>query len=362
VGWDTLHTPKINNCDSVIVLHKTLIFNDMRPQIRVAEPISCAGRSDGVLELYNLSGGTPPFQYQWSSGHIGKTADFLQAGQYNLKIFDSEGCENNTLFELPQPLPLKMVTTVVPQTCYGESDASIQVNSIRGGKPPYSYSLDNINFFVTFKAFPDKLKYIESGNYVFFLRDSLGCVHADTIFVPQAPQLVLKLDTTKYHLILGDSLQLNPQVNFQPQSIRWTPNLFLSCDTCLNPMVQPLQSIHYQLVAQDEFKCRVETKVSIGVAKPHHLFFPTAFSPNNDGKNDVFTIYADSEVLKIIFLEIVDRWGNLQFRQTDFLPNDDTNSWNGGHLAAGTVLMYRVKVLFKDGVEEIFVGDVTILN
>jgi gliding motility-associated-like protein len=362
VGWDTAHTAKMNGCDSVIVRHKTLISSDMRPQIRVAQPISCAGRGDGILELYNLSGGKPPFQYQWSSGHTSKTADFLQVGQYRLEIYDSEGCKINKLFELTEPLPLKMVTTVVPQTCYGEYDATIQVNSIQGGKPPYAYSLGDPNYFVTFKSFPDKLKYMESGNYVFLLRDSLACVQADTIFIPQAPQRILKLDTTDYHLILGDSLRLNPQANFQPKSIRWTPNTFLSCDTCLNPMVLPLQTIHYQLVAQDEFKCRVQTKVSVGVAKPHHLFFPTAFSPNNDGKNDVFTIHADQEVLKIMVLEIVDRWGNLHFRQTDFLPNDDTNSWNGGNLPAGTVLMYRVKVLFKDGAEEVFMGDVTILN
>ncbi|MEN9609993.1 MAG: hypothetical protein RLZZ628_807 [Bacteroidota bacterium] len=361
IGWDTVHLAKINLCDSIVISHKTLISSDMRPQIRVVQPVSCTGRSDGALEVFNMSGGHPPFQYQWSSGHIGKTADFLQAGAYHLEILDAEGCKINTLFELPQPLPLKMVTTVIPQTCYGEADATIQVHSIRGGLPPYAYSLSDSSYFVTFKSFPDKLKHIESGNYVFLLKDSLSCIHTDTIFVPQAPQRVLKLDTSDYHLILGDSFQFNPQVNFKPKFIRWMPNLFLNCDTCLNPIVRPLQSVHYQLVAQDEFACSVQTQVRIGVAKPQHLFFPTAFSPNQDGQNDVFTIHADQEVLKIMVLEIIDRWGNLHFRQTDFLPNNDTNSWNGGNLPAGTVLMYQAKVLFKDGVEEIFTGDVTIV-
>lgn len=361
VGWDTLRKTKMNTCDSIIVRHKTLIPSTIRAQIRMAQPISCAGRSDGILEVAQVSGGKSPFQYQWNSGHVGIRADFLRAGTYQLTVTDSVGCKTNTLFELKQPAPFQLKAIITPETCYDATDAMIEIHAIQGGKPPFAYAFNDANIFTIFKSFPYKLKHITTGNYIFLLKDSLGCVHADTLFVPQPPQRIVVFDTADYHLILGDTLMLNPKINFQPKSIQWTPKTFLDCDTCLYPMAKPLQTIHYQIVTKDSMDCKVAAKVAIGVAKPHKVYFPSVFSPNHDGLNDTFTIYADQEVTEIVVLQVVDRWGNLHFQQTHFQPNNETNSWNGGGLPTGTVLMYQAKVLFKDGAIEIFTGDVTIL-
>ena len=53
-----------------------------------------------------------------------------------------------------------------------------------------------------------------------------------------------------------------------------------------------------------------------GMACPLGIFFPGAFSPNNDGHNDVYRpqVYA---VLDKFYMAIYDRWGVKVFETTD---------------------------------------------
>jgi gliding motility-associated-like protein/uncharacterized repeat protein (TIGR01451 family) len=63
---------------------------------------------------------------------------------------------------------------------------------------------------------------------------------------------------------------------------------------------------------------------------PDELFIPNIFTPNNDGKNDLFVIkgleaYPGSQLV------IFNRWGNEVYRSANYL-----NDWNGSSLAEGT--------------------------
>lgn len=64
------------------------------------------------------------------------------------------------------------------------------------------------------------------------------------------------------------------------------------------------------------------SKDSIFVSTNCDVFIPTAFSPNNDGVNDVLNMIDKS--IKSYSLKIFDRWGELVFE-----TNDINNSWNG---------------------------------
>jgi len=54
-----------------------------------------------------------------------------------------------------------------------------------------------------------------------------------------------------------------------------------------------------------------------------NFYFPTAFTPNNDGVNDVFIPYFEADVV-YMHLKIYDRWGGLVFESTDL-----RKGWNG---------------------------------
>ena len=55
---------------------------------------------------------------------------------------------------------------------------------------------------------------------------------------------------------------------------------------------------------------------------PPQIFVPTAFSPNEDGINDIFT--AKGRYFVQFNLEIYDRWGNVIFESQDL-----NTGWNG---------------------------------
>lgn len=80
---------------------------------------------------------------------------------------------------------------------------------------------------------------------------------------------------------------------------------------------------------------------------PISLFVPNAFTPNNDGINDVFQVYgAGIEDFEMI---IYDRWGEVVFRSTDM----DTvwigdNDRNGSHYVPDGVYNWLVKIRGTD--------------
>jgi len=83
----------------------------------------------------------------------------------------------------------------------------------------------------------------------------------------------------------------------------------------------------YHFVYADPDGCSDTTTVTV---VPDEMVIPNIFTPNNDGKNDLFVIkgleaYPGSQLL------IFNRWGNEVYRSDNYL-----NDWNGSNLAEGT--------------------------
>lgn len=68
----------------------------------------------------------------------------------------------------------------------------------------------------------------------------------------------------------------------------WTPPDYLNDNSILNPVASPVSSTLYTLSAVSVFGCRSEDQVLIKVVAG--IFVPTAFTPDNDGKNDYWQI------------------------------------------------------------------------
>jgi gliding motility-associated-like protein len=87
-----------------------------------------------------------------------------------------------------------------------------------------------------------------------------------------------------------------------------------------------------------------------------YIVVPTLFTPNGDGKNDVFEIvgldkYTENELI------IVNRWGNEIYRQHNY-----SNTWTGDGLSEGTYY-YLLRVKKQGATEwEVFKGFTTILR
>ena len=97
----------------------------------------------------------------------------------------------------------------------------------------------------------------------------------------------------------------------------------------------------------------------------YQVFFPNAFSPNNDGHNDSFTIFGGNDLTEIVSLQVFDRWGNLVFHGKNLPPNDPNAGWRGlhnGQPVPNGLYVYTTQLLMDDGKTHPFSGSVVLLR
>lgn len=104
-------------------------------------------------------------------------------------------------------------------------------------------------------------------------------------------------------------------------SIEWTPDVYLNNNTIADPSSTPAQTTEYFVTVTNSSGCVVKDSVTLTVL-PDLLLIPTAFSPNKDGRNDIFKPL--NKNLKKIEFQVYDRWGQ-KIYETDVIGD----GWDG---------------------------------
>ena len=137
----------------------------------VTESADCSGTGSGSI-LTSVSGGNPPFTYNWTHGP--QTADLfdLQAGTYTLTVVDSIGCEATETVQIGGSPNWQVNLTTTPDNGTGIGTASVEVN---GALPPYKYAWQGFEQVNT-----ATISGLFVGSYSLEITDSLGCVYVET--------------------------------------------------------------------------------------------------------------------------------------------------------------------------------------
>ena len=133
----------------------------------------------------NPTGGTPPFEVQWSNGVIGDSIFSLSPDSYGVMITDANGCTATDTIEVIGTPSLSVSTTTVDPTCFGAFDGVIDV-TITGGVPPYTFSIDG----------PAPNPGYPAGQYTIGISDSTGILIFDMVTLNDPPALDLNLIST----------------------------------------------------------------------------------------------------------------------------------------------------------------------
>ncbi|HTA81972.1 MAG TPA: gliding motility-associated C-terminal domain-containing protein, partial [Bacteroidia bacterium] len=140
-------------------------------------------------------------------------------------------------------------------------------------------------------------------------------------------------------------------------SFAWSPPNAISCNSCTDPVVNPLTTTTYTLTVTSDSSCSAQQAITINVSCGT-VFIPEAFSPNGDGQNDY--LYVRGDCIKTLHFEIFDRWGNKLF-ETD----DQNIPWDGRYkgeaMNAGSYVYYLTTTLY-DGTTQTKKGNVTIVR
>ena len=201
------------------------------------------------------------------------------------------------------------------------------------------------------------------------VQDMMGCEDSLVLTIEEPEQIFLVMDSLA-EISLGESYILEAFTNIPNQtisSIIWTPDDNTNCvDNCLSLEVSPLQNTEYTLQVVNENGCVSETFTTVRVDSDVSIYIPNAFSPNFDGVNDLFMIFAEEPGIKRVnSFKVYNRWGAHIYSAANFSPNDPSISWDGtfkGEIMGPDIFVWYAEIERLDGVIEFFQGDVTLME
>ncbi|WP_422860107.1 T9SS type B sorting domain-containing protein [Flagellimonas sp. S174] len=164
------------------------------PDVLVVNPtvsdVTCSGAEDGSIAL-QVQGGTGNYQYAISPNlnqfESDNTFDELTPGSYQVIVQDENGCFELIEFDIIEPQPLNVVSTVTDEICFDSSDGTISLQ-ITGGTMPYFTSLDS-NLDSDFVQDVTDYADLSSGTHVVFVRDANGCEFSEVFEVQNGVNL-----------------------------------------------------------------------------------------------------------------------------------------------------------------------------
>ena len=138
----------------------------------------------------------------------------------------------------------------------------------------------------------------------------------------------------------------------------------MSCTTCINPWAKPFRTTDYLLTAWSVEGCALTAPVRIIVIRDLLIYIPNVFSPNADGINDIFSMIGKHGVSSVRRFRIYDRWGELLWEGTNFIPDGNTG-WDGnfrGKPMPSGVFAWTCEIALIDGSIEGLSGSLTLLR
>jgi gliding motility-associated-like protein len=155
----------------------------------------------------------------------------------------------------------------------------------------------------------------------------------------------------------GTQVRLHASINQDIQSFHWTPGAMLVTASTLTPTTVPIfEGIDYRLSVETLDGCLIYKDVSIKPKYP--LYIPNAFTPNGDGKNDLFRIppYVEFDLSEMI---IFNRWGEVVFSTRDIEAGWD-GRFRGVHQPSD-VYVYQISGMVK-GEKVLLKGSMTLIR
>jgi len=257
--------------------------------------------------LLVLNAGAGFESYIWQDGSKDSTFTINTPGTYN--VVAQNFCGQQLKDSITYIKSLVRPFTITPlngKVCEGDSlQFTASGGTTYGWSPAVNFSRPNA---ATSKAVVDV-----SQNFSVAISDSV--CKRDTVFIipviasPGADITVAKSNDVNCG---DDSAWL---VATGGVSYTWTPDLYISKKYGSRITVKPYVTTTYTVKGKDETGCIGEDSVTVFFFKTgdQKLFMPTAFTPNGDGKNDVFRPTFIGPSAKYDF-SIYNRWGQLVYR------------------------------------------------
>ena len=240
--------------------------------------------------------------YVWNTGQTMPQITVKGKGIYNVRITDGNGCFSYDTLKVIQVFKNPVITLDKDSLlCEG---ASKELNAGSG----------NQHYLWSNGSNTQKINITTTGTYSITVTDYNGCTNSDSTRISrmlQPPSNFLPSDTL---LCRYSTIKLSPVKSFA--AYQWSTGANLSSIQINAPGT-------YWLEAMDSYGCKgTDTVVIEPKSCMEGFYIPNAFTPNQDGKNELFKPLVFGNVISYHFI-IYNRWGEKVFETNDLLKGWD---------------------------------------
>jgi len=323
------------------------------------QQVVCFGDS---VRLWAQGGGT----YQWTPA-MGLSNATIAAPMatpttstlYRVRVTSDKGCVNSDSINLTVAQPIDVSVASGTSLCRG-FDMQLAAN----GATSYQWinnvaglSNTNISDPVARPTVTTTYTVVGSDQYNCFKDTALVTINLHDIPTVSAGPDVQIQGGTPY--------QLTATASADVVSWLWSPATTLSCADCPTPMAAPKMETAYTIKVANQWGCvAMDTIVVRLQCTQSKIYIPDAFTPNGDGKNDVFYI-SGSGIKAIHYFRIFDRWGGVLFEKRNPGIDDRSSGWNGrvnGQLVAPGTYVYVAEMECSSGDRFVRKGTITVVH
>ncbi len=318
----------------------------------------CDGNSVTLSSVYS-TGNQWYFNSQPLPGETNSVLTASDAGYYKVAIWQG----NNWLYSD------SILVTVYPAAQYpAVNDTNVcrnaSVTVTANGSDNYKWYTDQTgntlaspnNILTISQVLGPQTYYVEATNF-------FGCSTVDRLDVNigllPSPQLAFQPSTQASQGMFTTNF-INTSVDADMYS--WTfGDTINNTSTDVNPVHIYTVSGNYliSLYAENTSTgCSDTISRLINVVGNNNLFIPTTFTPNGDGKNDLFRVRGDHFTMEEML--IYDQWGKLLYRTDNSRPNWDGRI--GGDVVQNGTYVYRIQIVNDNNISSILTGSITLIK
>ncbi|MBK8659020.1 MAG: choice-of-anchor L domain-containing protein [Bacteroidetes bacterium] len=313
-----------NNCtvtsNSVVVTHNPR----PNPNITAVPAVICVGQGSSTLSVNSEAG----VSYVWFPAGSGNSIQVTTAGTYvveatlnNCVAFDTLDITSSDTPSISLPaFVLTCGDSVVLEPAPGQSYSYLWSNQSTGSTVTVSSTNNVTEVYSVTATNSDGCTATSFSSVIIKNLNAVAVANPDTIFI-------------------GDSAQICVNTDFSGSfTYLWSPGALVSSPDAACTFTSPVADQTYTATVVDADGCVDSASVVVYVIFPDNVAMPNAFTPNGDGKNDVFYPVLLGNYQKVTDFRIYNRWGELVHSSTDPWNGDFKNSGQ----PAGTYVYYVV--------------------
>ena len=303
-------------------------------------------------------------QFQWFTGNEADTTRNIivtpsQSTSYMVQVTYDNKCQNTDSVRVTvecMEWPVIVGDTLI---CEGEK-ATLTATEVNGD---VTWSTGEHNLSINVSP-------TETKEYRVSVTSENGCITDDTITVNVNPRPTAGFAPNPQHVFVEDGQGTINFVNLSADadSYNWNfgdrwciPGENISTDT--DPAHIYTHAGHYDvtLTAATEAGCMDSVTTTVIVEVPYFYYIPNAFTPNNDGVNDIFFTSGEGVDMENFEMLIFDRFGQLIFKTQTPFDYWDGKDRKGRNCPMGEYV-YKITAHDMDGFPKVYTGTVMLIR